>query len=138
MNSLNNQNHKEDFDIYELMIIPPNKKAEMIMDEVVKENPDISLIKTLIQFGANVDWQDEGGRTPLHWSAYSDNIQIADELLHAGANINAQDSCGQSPIFATLWAFKINVDMILFLIKRGIDINIQDFKCFDNKKKCFR
>ena len=71
MNSLNNQNHKEQFDIYELMITPPNKKAEMIISEVVKDNPDISLIKTLIHIGANMDWHDESGRTPLHWKPAS-------------------------------------------------------------------
>ena len=128
MNSLNNQNHKEQFDIYELMITPPNKKAEMIISEVVKDNPDISLIKTLIHIGANVDWPDESGRTPLHWSSYANNLEIAQELILAGANINAQDVCGHTALFATLWAFKCNIDMIHFLIEQGIDINLQDSK----------
>ena len=118
MNNLNNQNHKEQFDIYELMIIPSNKKAEMIIDEVVKDNPDISLIKTLVDLGANLDWPDESRRTALHWSAYANNVEVAEELLNAGADINTQDVCGQTAIFATLWGFKSNVDMIHFLIGR--------------------
>ena len=41
----------EDFephDPYELMMVPPNKKAEMIMREIEKDEPNLNLVSDLI------------------------------------------------------------------------------------------
>ena len=54
------------YDIYELMITPPNKKAEMIMDELKKDEPNLNLVRDLIALGANIDWQNHNEWTALH------------------------------------------------------------------------
>jgi hypothetical protein len=43
------------------MIIPPNKQAEMIIEEIRKSKPNLNLVSDLIVLGANLDWQDNLG-----------------------------------------------------------------------------
>ena len=49
----------EEYDIYELMITTPNKKAEMIMKEIKKSEPNLNLVQDLITMGADINWYDE-------------------------------------------------------------------------------
>jgi hypothetical protein len=45
----------QSYDIYELMIIPPNKKGEMIVRELEKPEPNLNLVRDLIYQGANLE-----------------------------------------------------------------------------------
>ena len=50
----------EDYDPYELMIIPPNKKAEMIIEQIEKgDKTNLNHVGDLITQGANQDRQKE-------------------------------------------------------------------------------
>ena len=82
----------DSYDPYELMIIPPNKKAEMLIEEIKKEDKaNLNLVRDLITLGANLDWQDNDGRTALHWCARLNHPEIARMLIEAGADVNIQD-----------------------------------------------
>jgi len=98
------------YDIYELMITPSNKKGEMIIEEInkleQKLEPNLNIVRDLITLGANLDWQDEdgrtalhrcAGRTALHVSAYSNSPEIARMLIDAGADMNILNNDGQLP-----------------------------------------
>ncbi len=103
LKKLLNPNLSESFDSYdpyELMIIPPNKKAEMIVDEIKKFKPNLNLVSDLIVLGANLDWQDEDNRgmTPLYRAAYYENVEIVRILIDAGADVNVQDEYGRTPL----------------------------------------
>ena len=116
----------ESYDPYELMIIPPNKKAEMIVREIRKDEPNLNLVSDLITLGANLDWQDEdnGNRTPLHWAAWRGRVEIARMLIDAGANLDIQDDQGQTPLH---WAAKYGREEIArMLIGAKADVNVQD------------
>jgi hypothetical protein len=60
----------EGVDPYELMLIPPGKKAEMIVRELETLEPNLNLVRDLIYQGANLDWQDNDGMTALYVSVY--------------------------------------------------------------------
>ncbi len=113
-------------DPYELMIIPPNKQAEMIMRECEKDEPNLNLVSDLIVLGANLDWQDEENYnwTPLHVAAGYGRVEIARMLIDAGANVNVQDADGLTPLHVA--ALNGRVEIVRMLIDAGANVNVQD------------
>ena len=60
------------------------------------ENP--AVIEALLDAGADLKARDEGGLTPLHWAARSnESPAIITALLDAGADPKARDSLGETP-----------------------------------------
>ena len=114
-----------DYDPYELMIIPPNKKAEMIVEEIKKKDKaNLNLVSDLIVLGANLDWQDSSGSTALHRCAYWNHPDIARILIDAGADVNLQDNDGWTALHVC--AYQYHPDIARILIDAGADVNIQD------------
>lgn len=117
----------EDFephDPHELMIIPPNKKAEMIMQEIEKKKPNLNLVNDLIVLGTNVEWQDEDGWTPLHRAAQFGRVEIARMLIDAGAYVDVQDKIGWTPLH---WAAgRGDIEIAKVLLDAGARKDIRD------------
>ena len=115
----------EDYDPYELMITPPNKKAEMIIKEIEKrDKANLNLVRDLIALGANVDWQNNNGWTALHWCAYNNHSRILGLLIDAGVDVNIQDNDGWTALH---WCAQFNFPEIArMLLDAGADLNIQD------------
>ena len=85
----------EDYDPYELMMVPPYKKGEMLFKEIEKrDKANLNLVSDLIVLGANLDWQDNDGWTALHVCAYKNRPEILRMLIDAGADLNMQDNRG--------------------------------------------
>lgn len=59
---------------------------------------DTLVLKTLLDFGANVDSSGIDGMTGLIHAARRDNASFATLLLEYGANINATSAAGQTPL----------------------------------------
>ena len=59
---------------------------------------DPLVLKTLLDFGANVDSSGIDGMTGLIHAARRDNASFATLLLEYGANINATSAAGQTPL----------------------------------------
>ena len=85
------------YDIYELMITPPNKKAEMIIEEINKLEPNLNLVRDLITLGANLELRDEEGWSALFWCAFMNQPDIARMLLDAGADKTMPRNDGRVP-----------------------------------------
>ncbi len=90
----------DSYDPYELIMIPPNKKAVMIIRECDKDEPNLNLVSDLITLGANVNWQDDDvyNSTPLHSAARFGRVEIVRMLIDAGANVDVQDVDGWTPL----------------------------------------
>ena len=125
---INYDNTSEGFkshDPYELMIIPPNKKAEMIMKEIKKSKPNLNLVSDLIVLGANLEWEDEDneGFAPLHLAVKLGGVETVRMLIGAGANVNAH-KWGWTPLH---WAARRGeVDIARILIDAGANLDLQD------------
>ena len=112
----------EDYDPYELMITPPNKKSEMLVQEINKREPNLNLVSDLIVLGANLDWQNNDGWTALHLCAYFNHPEIAKMLLDAGADVNIQDEDGYTALHVS--AFNNRIEITQVLIDAGADKTI--------------
>jgi len=89
----------EPHDPYELMIIPPNKKTQMIIQEIKGDETNLNLVSDLIVLGANLEWRDEEflGMTVLHIAVFWNNMEAVRILVEAGVDVNAQDDDGCTP-----------------------------------------
>jgi ankyrin repeat protein len=62
-------------------------------------NNDIQAVKTLVYTNDNdVNGQDNGGYTPLHYACNYGNVDIVESLLSVFANINSTDDNKQTPV----------------------------------------
>ncbi|KAK2497434.1 hypothetical protein MC885_007075 [Smutsia gigantea] len=59
---------------------------------------NLSLVKALIESGANVNLKDNAGWTPLHEASSEGSNDIIVELLKAGANVNCKNLDGILPL----------------------------------------
>ena len=115
----------DSYDPYELMIIPPNKKGEMLVGELKKGNKgNLNLVRDLITLGANLDWQSVSGKTPLLLCAGTNNVEILRVLIEAGADVNIQNNDGWTALH--MCAYRKNcLESAKMLIDAGADVNIQ-------------
>ena len=114
----------DSYDPYELMITPPNKKGKMLVEEIQKPEPNLSLVRDLITLGANLNWQDDYGRTALHHCGQYDHIDIARMLIEAGVDVNIQHSRGWTPLH--VFTFYNHSRIVKMLLDAGADKTIQD------------
>ena len=113
----------EDHYPYELMMVPPNKKGEMLFKEIEKrDKASLNLVRDLITLGANLDWQNEDGQTVLHKCARWNSPEIARMLLDAGADVNVQDGDGWTALHVS--AFNNRLEITQVLIDAGADKTI--------------
>ncbi len=81
-------------------------------------NPS-SCIKSLLQWGADVNAKSTTEKTPLVYAAQSFNWQAVSLLLKSGAHVNIQDDHGRT---ALMFAVKLNSkNMIRELLSHGAD-----------------
>jgi len=61
------------------------------------DRSDVKAVSACLDKGANVNAQDDMGRTPLHRAVYRDK-EIAEVLIAKGADVNARDETGSTPL----------------------------------------
>jgi ankyrin repeat protein len=86
---------------------------------------NLAVAELLVKYGANIDKQDEYGRTALmyHSFLYGDD-RIASYLIENGANINITNNTGQTALFYAAYFGQIkNLEL---LVKNGADLNTRD------------
>ncbi len=66
------------------------------------QRTDWSVVRTLIEQGADVTARQGDGATALHWAAYWDEVESADLLIDAGADVNAANDLGVTPLWAAV------------------------------------
>ena len=82
----------------------------------------------LLNGNANLDVKDlineEADRTPLHWAAQENQIEIAELLLKNGANIGAKDIDGKTPLHIA--TSEGNNEFVNLLLKYGANESTKD------------
>ncbi len=91
-----------------------------------ESNPNVDIIKTLIEAHADVNIRDSSGRTAVMYATKSNpNVDIIKALIEAGANVNIRDNNGLTALMYFAES-TLNTDIIRVLIEAKADINIRD------------
>jgi ankyrin repeat protein len=116
----------EGFDPYELMMIPQQKKAEMLISEIANSKTiNIDLVNALIVMGADLSWEDEYRGTALD-TALVHNLQLVKPILEAGADPNHKSPRRNPPLLSACDSYKPKTETVKLLLEYGADPNIQD------------
>ena len=85
---------------------------------------DLAAVEKAIDEGANVNYKDENGYTPLLISSNSGNIELVKMLISKGADINSKGSFGITALHKASGLGYIEV--VEFLIKNGAIVNVKN------------
>ncbi len=75
----------------------PINNPDSLLVYAVKKG-DINLLKIAIAKNGDLNYRDEKGRTPLHWSAFYGDVETAKVLISHGADISIKDDNGLTPL----------------------------------------
>ncbi|OQR81492.1 ankyrin 2,3/unc44, partial [Thraustotheca clavata] len=81
-------------------------------------------VKRLLQEGANVNYYDNDGETPLHAAASKGRCAVATILLKAGALIDAQTNTGATPLHKATYGG--HDSMIELLLQAGASVDLKN------------
>ncbi|KAI9124788.1 hypothetical protein K1719_004115 [Acacia pycnantha] len=85
---------------------------------------NLEIVDKLLDKGADVNLQNNGGRTAFHYAASKGWMKIAEILISYGAKINVKDKVGSTPLHRA--AGSGNSEMCEFLIEEGADVHATD------------
>ena len=86
---------------------------------------NLSMVKTLIERGANVNGRDAHGNTPLHMTARYERKKTMQALLnYLTCDPNIKNKEGRSPLHVACICG--NLDGVKLLIKHGARVNVKD------------
>ena len=116
-------------------VVPPNKmiinmidslRGKAVQNDFQKFFPNKSSlpeIRKMLDSGFDVNSQDDSGRTPLMYCAYSSENYVK-ELIARGADCSAADNDGNTVLMYLCDSFDLRAfDLVL---KRGADINVKN------------
>lgn len=114
-------------DPYELMMVTPQKKAKMIIDEIRKDESNHEFIELLIIMGADIDWNDPNNDdySALIEAVVHNKPEIVEMLLKAGADPNSQDNIRISALHLCS-SKRSRYECFKALMKYDVNINIQN------------
>ena len=123
--NLEEHEHIEKWDVYELMVIPPNKQTDLIIQEIItRDNYRLGYINDLIELGANLDWINDQGNSVLHIAVHNQKNDLVKLFLKKGVDANIRDTWNETPLH---WAVRHNdLHLIKILFKYGSDVNVMD------------
>ncbi len=80
--------------------------------------------RSILERGATIGLQDEGGNTPLHLAASTDMKGLAEVFLDHGANVDARNFSGATPLHLAAWFNSLETADLL--LTRGAQVNSKD------------
>jgi ankyrin repeat protein len=99
-----------------------------LLESILTEgNPELAclIVEALLNSGADIELQDEEGRTVLTHAILNGRVHIAQLLIKRGANINHQDAQGMSPLMHAIVDPK-RFNLATLLLRQGANIYLQD------------
>ncbi len=85
---------------------------------------DIRQVKDLIAAGADVNAQDRGDNTALHYATQKGHLEVVKLLVAHGADVNAGAQAGWTPLLAA--ANEGHEDIAEFLLKNQAPVDVAD------------
>jgi ankyrin repeat protein len=119
-------------DIYKVRSLPDLKRFANCKDHLnntplhyaVANYHNIKMLKLLLDRNADINAQNNRGKTALHWAATSTRPRTVLALLRAGADVDPQDLDQETPLHK---AARFNrVDAAKALIVHGADVHARD------------
>ena len=92
-------------------------------EDGVKYEPNIEIIKLLIENGADVNNKNFIDSSPLHYAVELKNTEIIKLLIDKGADVNNKNSFGDTPLHRAVFNSLENTKI---LIENGADIKAKD------------
>ena len=110
-----------------LIQIEVNRKRRTVTNSLILAvgKGNYAEVKRLLEAGADINFQTEGGKTALMYASLKENrIEIVKLLLENGADVNAQENHGATALMNA--SYKGLTDIAKLLIDNGADVNAQE------------
>jgi ankyrin repeat protein/beta-lactamase regulating signal transducer with metallopeptidase domain len=101
-------------------------QAMNVGDYRAKKAEDITLVKSAIAQGADLEAKNSNGYTPLHVAVRQKRGEMVKLLLETGANPNAKDLRDEIPLHFTVRHWHLSP--VRLLVSAGSDVNARDSK----------
>ena len=122
-----------EIEIAKLVIAGANPNISLVLDNsieiisplvlIAKTGMFTNLTKVLVDYGANINFQDENGETPLMHAVKNGKKEVVNILISLKADVNILDNQGYTALTNTL-AYNEDLDIGNSLIAHGADVNI--------------
>ena len=96
-----------------------------VLHNAASRTSNPTIIRLLLEAGADPNAPDDYGSTPLHAAAYNDNSIVSSVLLDAGAQPNARDNRGWTPLHRAVRSE--NRLTVSILLDGGADVNARAY-----------
>ena len=84
-----------------------------------------SIVKVIVEAGADVNCHDDDGDTPLHYAAEHNDISVVKMLVDSGADVKATDKNKHTPLLIAA-KHSASASVIALLIEIGANIGARD------------
>ena len=105
-------------------IFKRKRSTKKLLEECQKSTPDMSIVRKLLDIGANINARDVHGSSSLLYACKHGNGEVVKVLIHHGAKVNTRDKNGTTPLLNACTQDNINV--VKLLLHNGAKINARD------------
>jgi hypothetical protein len=103
-------------------IVPDDNKNEAFIDAVKKG--DFRKLKHLLNTGADVNYQNQDGKTALYYTSLTGHIGLSNFLLKKGADIELASNSGVNALHVA--TKRGDPEMVRLLLERGANVDAKD------------
>ena len=105
-------------------LIDATNSEGMTLLQVATAKQDESIVRALLERGADVNVRDKNGNTPLQIAASGGNTNLVMLLIATGADVNSRADNGQTPLFAAVTSSQKEV--VELLMQHGAHLDATD------------